>query len=371
MIVGVPREIKADEYRVGMTPGGVRELADRGHDVLVETGAGEGSAIVDSEYVLAGARIVAGPKDMFGEADLVVKVKEPQDAEIEMLREGQVLFTYLHLAPDEALTRGLLGSGAVCVAYETVELPDGTLPLLAPMSEIAGRMAAQVGAEYLQRPKGGRGVLMGGVPGVLPANVVILGGGVVGTNAAFVASGMGAAVTIIDIDIDRMRYLEEIWTGRFRTFFSNRHNIESIVPEADLVVGAVLVHGARTPSLVTADMLPGMKDGSVVVDVAVDQGGCVETIRPTTHQEPVFEVDGVLHYGVANMPGAVPSTSTNALTNATTGYACALADKGWEAAVADDPALAAGVNIAGGVLTYERVATAHGLPFTPLAEVLG
>jgi alanine dehydrogenase len=282
-----------------------------------------------------------------------------------------VLFTFLHLAPDEDLTRRLVDSGAVCIAYETVELDDGTLPLLAPMSEVAGRMAAQVGAEYLQRPKGGRGVLLGGVPGVLPAKCAILGGGVVGINAAFVASGMGAETTVLDVDLGRLRYLDETWTGRFRTLFSNAHNIEEVVLDADLVVGAVLLHGARTPWVVTRDMLPRMKDGAVIVDVSVDQGGCVETSRPTTHAEPVFTVDGLLHYCVSNMPGAVPNTSTNALTHATIPYVLEIADKGWAAAVADDPALARGVNVVRGRVTCEPVATAHGLPCASLEAQAG
>ncbi len=371
MIIGVPREIKDDEYRVGMTPAGVRELIASGHEVVVERGAGEGSAIEDSDYERVGGVVVPSAIEVWRTADLVVKVKEPLAAEWPLMREGQVLFTFLHLAPDERLTRALVDSGSVCVAYETVELEDGTLPLLAPMSEIAGRMAAQAGAEFLQRPKGGRGVLVGGVPGVLPARVVVLGGGVVGTNAAFVASGMGADVTILDIDIDRLRYLEEIWTGRFKTLFSNRANIEDAVLAADLVIGAVLVPGARPPLLVTKDMLPGMKTGAVIVDVAVDQGGCVESTRPTTHHDPVYEVDGVLHYAVANMPGAVPSTSTNSLTNATTRYVLALADHGWREAARRDRSLARGVNVAEGGVTYGPVAEAHGMEYTPLEDLLG
>jgi alanine dehydrogenase len=370
VIIGVPREIKDDEYRVGMTPGGVGELTARGHEVVCESGAGLGSAIQDADYVNVGATLVEDAREVWERADLVVKVKEPQPEEITRIREGQVLFTYLHLAPDKRLTEALVDTGAICIAYETVELEDGTLPLLAPMSEIAGRMAAQVGAEFLQKPKGGRGVLMGGVPGVLPANVVVLGGGVVGINAAFVASGMGSEVTIVDIDIERLRYLDEIWTGRFWTLFSNRHNVRKAIAEADLLIGAVLVHGARAPSLVTREMLAGMREGAVIVDVAVDQGGCVETTKPTTHRDPVYEVDGVVHYGVANMPGAVPSTSTNALTNATTRYVLALAELGWEEAVTADVALAKGVNVARGHVVCGPVATAHGLPQTPLGEIV-
>ncbi|GAB4278997.1 MAG: alanine dehydrogenase [Coriobacteriia bacterium] len=370
MIVGIPREIKDDEYRVGMTPGGVRELVERGHRVLVEKSAGVGSAIEDEQYERAGAVVVSAREDVWGQADLIVKVKEPQPEETALLREGQVLFAFLHLAPDDALTRALVDSGSISIAYETVRMPDGSLPLLAPMSEIAGRMAAQVGAAHLQITHGGRGVLMGGVPGVLPAKVAVLGGGVVGINAAFVASGMGAEVTIVDIDIERLRYLEEIWTGRFWTLFSNRQNVEEVVFEADLVIGAVLVPGARAPQLVTRDMLPRMKRRSVIVDVAVDQGGCVETIHPTTHHDPVYEVDGVLHYGVTNIPGAVPATSTSALTNATTKYVVALAEKGWERAILEDAALASGVNVACGAVTCQPVAEAHGLVATPVEELL-
>jgi alanine dehydrogenase len=366
MIIGVPREVKPEEYRVAATPGGVREAVARGHVVLVEAGAGEGSSIEDAQFERAGARLVASAQDVFGEAELVLKVKEPLPEETELLGAGQVLFTFLHLAADAELTRRLMESGSVCIAYETVELEDGTLPLLAPMSEVAGRMSAQVGAEYLQRPQGGRGVLLGGVPGVLPAKCAVIGGGVVGINAAFVASGMGAETTVLDVDLARLRYLDETWTGRFRTLFSNAQNVEEVVLDADLVVGAVLVPGARAPWVVTRDMLPSMKEGAVIVDVAVDQGGCVETSRPTTHAEPVFAVEGVLHYCVANMPGAVPSTSTNALTHATMPYALAVADKGWRTAVAEDTALARGVNVADGRVTCGPVASAHGVPHDPL-----
>ncbi len=301
---------------------------------------------------------------------MVVKVKEPQPVEIDRLREGQILYTYLHLAPDLPQTQGLIKSGAVCIAYETVELANGSLPLLAPMSEVAGRMAAQVGAAYLQKPNGGRGVLMGGVPGVPPARVVVLGGGVVGTNAAYVAMSMGGDVTIMDVNLDRLRYLDEIWGNRIRTLFSSKHNIEEAVYQADLVIGAVLLPGAKTPYLVTSDMLPQMKDGSVVVDVSVDQGGCIETTHPTTHADPTYFVDGVLHYGVANMPGAVPNTSTLALTNATLRYGLAIAGKGWKDAVKDDPALAKGVNVLDGKITYKPVAEAHGMNYTPLEKLL-
>lgn len=371
MIIGIPAEIKNNEFRVGMTPGGVAEFVAHGHDVLVQSGAGMGSSFTNEQYTAAGAKIVATADEVFAVADMIIKVKEPQALEIEKLRPGQILYTFLHLAPDLPQTEGLVASGAVCIAYETVELPSRQLPLLAPMSEVAGRMAAQVGAAYLQRPNGGRGVLMGGVPGVLPAKVVVLGGGVVGTNAAYVAMGMGADVTIMDVNLDRLRYLDEIWANRIRTLYSSKHNVEKIVTEADLVIGAVLLPGAKTPFLVTRDMLPSMKPGAVLVDVSVDQGGCIETTRPTTHADPTYIVDGVLHYGVANMPGAVPHTSTLALTNATLRYGLAIADKGWKRAVADDPALAKGVNVLDGRITYRPVAEAHGMDFTPLEEIIG
>jgi len=338
VIVGVPREIKNNEFRVGLTPGGVAEFVAHGHSVLVEKNAGEGSSFPDSEYAHAGATLVDTADEVFAGADMIVKVKEPQPVEIERLRPGQILYTYLHLAPDYEQTMGLIGSGAVCIAYETVELPNRSLPLLAPMSEVAGRMAAQVGATYLQKPFGGRGVLMGGVPGVLPAKVVVLGAGVVGTSAAYVAKGMGADVTIMDVNLDRLRYLDEIWGNSVRTLYSSKHNIAKIVTEADLVIGAVLLPGAKTPWLVTREMLPTMKKGAVVVDVSVDQGGCIETTKATTHADPTYFVDDVLHYGVANMPGAVPNTSTMALTNATLRYGLAIADKGWKQAVLDDAA---------------------------------
>ncbi len=370
MIIGVPKEIKNNEFRVGMTPGGVREFIEHGHSVLVEKMAGVGSSFTDAEYVAAGGELIDTAEEIFARADMIVKVKEPQAVEIERLRPGQILYTYLHLAPDLAQTQGLIKSGAVCVAYETVELPNRSLPLLAPMSEVAGRMAAQVGATYLQKPFGGRGVLMGGVPGVLPANVVVLGGGVVGTNAAYVAMGMGAHVTIMDVNLDRLRYLDEIWGNRIRTVYSSKHNIETAVYAADLVIGAVLLPGAKTPYLITTDMLPSMKQGSVVVDVSVDQGGCIESTHATTHADPTYFVDSVLHYGVANMPGAVPNTSTLALTNATLRYGLAIADKGWKQAVADDAALAKGLNVIDGKIVYKSVADAHGMNYTPLEKLL-
>jgi alanine dehydrogenase len=302
---------------------------------------------------------------------MIVKVKEPQASEIARLRPGQILYTYLHLAPDLPQTEGLIKSGAVCIAYETVELPNRALPLLAPMSEVAGRMASQVGANYLEKPHGGRGVLMGGVPGVAPANVIVLGGGVVGTNAAYVARGMGAHVTIMDVNLDRLRYLADIWGNEVTTLYSSRGNLLEILPQADLVIGSVLLPGAKTPWLITRDMLPLMKPASVLVDVSVDQGGSIETTHPTTHADPIFFVDGILHYGVANMPGAVPNTSTRALNNATLRYGLALADKGWKQALRDDAALAKGANVVGGKISYREVAEVHGLPYTPLNELIG
>ncbi len=370
MIVGVPKEIKNNEFRVGLTPAGVAEFVSHGHKVLVEKSAGEGSSFGDDEYLKAGASLIDTAEEVFATADMIVKVKEPQAVEITRLRAGQILYTYLHLAPDYEQTMGLIGSRAVCIAYETVELPNGSLPLLAPMSEVAGRMASQVGATYLQKPFGGRGVLMGGVPGTHPAKVVVLGGGVVGTNAAYVAMGMGADVTIMDVNLDRLRYLDEIWGNRIRTVYSSKHNVEEAVCSADLVIGAVLLPGAKTPWLITRDMLPRMKRGSVVVDVSVDQGGCIETTHATTHADPTYFVEGVLHYGVANMPGAVPNTSTMALTNATLRYGLAIADKGWKQAVRDDAALAKGVNVLDGHITYKPVADAHGLDYAELAGLL-
>ena len=370
MIIGVPKEIKNNEFRVGLTPGGAREFVAHGHTVLVEKSAGEGSSFSDGEYAGAGAELVEAAEEVFARADMIVKVKEPQPAEIARLRPGQILYTYLHLAPDFEQTQGLISSGAVCIAYETVELPNHTLPLLAPMSEVAGRMAAQVGATYLQKPFGGRGVLMGGTPGVLPASVVVLGAGVVGINAAYIACGMGAHVSVLDVNIDRLRYIDELWGNRMRTVYSSKHNIEEAVYAADLVIGAVLLPGAKTPWLVTKDMLPKMKRASVIVDVSVDQGGCIETTHATTHADPTYFVDGVLHYGVANMPGAVPNTSTLALTNATLRYGLAIADKGWKKAVADDEALAKGVNVLGGKVTYKPVADAHGLEYTPVESLI-
>jgi alanine dehydrogenase len=367
--IGVAREIKTDEYRVALTPAGARELVQKGHEVVVETSAGEGSAFLDADYERAGARI-APVDDVWSSAELLLKVKEPIADEYPRLREGLVLFTYLHIAADEPLTRALADSGIAAVAYETVETDDRRLPLLAPMSEIAGRLAAQAGAYFLEKPLGGRGLLLGGVPGVAPGRVLVLGGGVVGYNAAIIAIGLGAQVTILDRSIDRMRYLDEILSGRVSTVMSSTLQIESSIAEADVVIGAVLVPGARAPKLVTKDMLGVMKKGAVIVDVAIDQGGCVETAKPTTHSDPVFDVGGITHYCVANMPGGVPITSTKALTNATLPYVEAIAEHGLAEAVARDRALARGVNVVDGKLTYEPVAEAHDLEYTPLADVL-
>ncbi len=371
MRVGVPREIKPDEYRVAITPAGVREMVEHGHEVLIEAGAGEGSAIPDSAFESQGARIVADAATVFGEAEMVLKVKEPQPREIEMLRSGQLLFTYLHLAPDPEQTRGLQESGATCIAYETVEDARGRLPLLAPMSEIAGKIATQAGAFMLEKPLGGRGILLGGVPGVAAANVLVIGGGVVGMNAAFIAIGMEADVFVFDKSIDRLRELETAFGGRCSTVFSTTLAIEEMLPIADLVIGAVLVHGARAPYVIRREQLELMKPGAVLVDVAIDQGGCFETSRPTTHRDPTFEVDGVAHYCVANMPGAVPITSTHALTNATLPYAISLADAGVAGAIRRDPGLRLGVNVAAGEVTHPAVAEGVGATCIPVEEALG
>ncbi|MEZ4709681.1 MAG: alanine dehydrogenase [Caldilineaceae bacterium] len=369
MIIGLPKEIKDSENRVGMTPGAVSSLTRRHHRVLVETGAGLGSSIADAEYRAAGAEIVSHAADAWS-AEMVVKVKEPLAAEYPYLREGLLLFTYLHLAADEKLTRAMLESGVTGIAYETVETPGRRLPLLMPMSEVAGRMATQVGATYLESHRGGRGVLMGGVPGVAPADVVILGGGTVGANAAKVAVGMGAQVTVLDLNHDRLQYLDDIFGGRLQTRTSNDYSIEETVFEADLVIGAILIPGGRAPWLITRDMLPHMRDGSVIIDVAVDQGGCVETSRPTTHSDPTFVIDGVLHYCVANMPGAVPRTSTFALANQTMSYALELANRGLDAVRESQP-LRHGLNTHRGLLTHAAVAQAFGLAYVEPMTALG
>jgi alanine dehydrogenase len=367
--VGVAKEIKTDEYRVALTPAGARELVQHGHDVLVETTAGDGSSFPDADYERVGARVVS-VADVWQQSELLLKVKEPIETEYARLREGLVLFTYLHIAADEPLTRALADSGIAAVAYETVETDDRRLPLLAPMSEIAGRLAAQAGAYFLEKPLGGRGLLLGGVPGVAPGHVTVIGGGIVGYNAAIIALGLGAQVTILERSIDRMRHLDEILSGRVSLVMSSSLQVEESVAEADVVIGAVLIPGARALKLVSRPMLADMKQGAVMVDVAIDQGGCFETSRPTTHSNPVYEVDGVTHYCVANMPGGVPITSTLALTNATLPYVEAIADHGLEQAVARDPALAQGVNVLDGRITYEAVAEAHGLVYTPLEDLL-
>jgi alanine dehydrogenase len=369
--IGVPTEIKADEYRVAVTPAGLREMSEHGHEVLIQAGAGEGSAIGDADYVAQGATIVDDAAGVFAEAEMVLHVKELQASEIEMLRPGQLLFTYLHLAPDPEQTTGLRDSGVTAIAYETVEDSRGRLPLLAPMSEIAGKIATQAGAFMLEKPLGGRGILLGGVPGVAAANVMVIGGGVVGMNAAFVAIGMEADVFVFDRSIDRLRELEVAFGGRCSTVYSTTLAVEEMLPWADLVIGAVLVHGARAPYVIRRDQLALMKPGAVLVDVAIDQGGCFETSRPTTHHEPTFEVDGIIHYCVANMPGAVPITSTNALTNATLPYAIALADHGVEDAIRRDPGLRPGINVAAGKVTHPAVAEGVGMDYVPVEEALG
>jgi alanine dehydrogenase len=361
MKVGVPTEIKQDEYRVALTPAGVRELTDGGHEVLVQEGAGVGSAITDGDYEAQGARIVPDAEAVFGEAELVVKVKEPQPEEVARLESRHTLFTYLHLAPAPDLTRSLMESSATCIAYETVVDRNGKLPLLAPMSEVAGKIATQAGAFMLEKPLGGRGILLGGVPGVAAANVMVIGGGVVGMNAAFIAIGMEADVFVYDRNIDRLRELDIIFGGRCSTCFASTLEIEQRLPWVDLVIGAVLVHGARAPWVITRDQLKLMKPGTVLVDVSIDQGGCFQTSRPTTHSDPTYEVDGITHYCVANMPGAVPITSTAALTNATLPYVLALANQGVHRALADDPGFLAGLNVASGQLTSAPVAEAVGL----------
>jgi len=371
VIVGIPKEVKTHEYRVAATPEGVRELVHAGHGVVVETGAGEGSAIADQDYVSAGAAVLGSADDVFTEAELIVKVKEPQPSEFQRFREGQILFTYLHLAADEGLTRFLAERRVYAVAYETVQAPDGRLPLLAPMSEIAGRMAPQVGAAALERPRGGRGVLMGGASGVEPARVVVLGGGMAGSNAAQIAAGMEAEVAIVDRNVDRLRDLDRIWHGRIQTVASSRLAVERLVLGADLVVGAVLIPGAKAPHLVTEDMVRHMQTGAVLVDVSIDQGGCFETSHVTTHADPTYVLHGVVHYCVGNMPGAVPRTSTYALTNVTLPYVIEIADRGVADAVRSDAALALGVNVWEGRITNAGVAQAHGIPSARIADVVG
>ena len=366
MKVGIPKEIKNNENRVGMTPAGVAELIKHGHVVMVQHTAGEGSGFADEEYVKVGAQILPTIEDVYREADMIVKVKEPIEPEYKLVRKGQLLFTYFHFACEKELTDAMLKSGAICLAYETVQLPNGSLPLLQPMSEVAGRMASLNGAYYLQKTKGGKGKLISGVPGVSPTRVLVLGGGVVGEAAALLAAGMGAEVTITDVSLPRLRQLDIETPANVHTLYSSEHNIRQQLPNVDIVIGSVLVPGDKTPHLITKDMLKLMEPGTVLVDVAIDQGDCFETSHPTTHSEPVYTVDGIVHYCVANIPGAVPNTSTLALTNATLRYAVALADKGWKKACQDDPALAKGLNIVEGKVTYKAVADVFGLKYEPV-----
>ncbi len=370
MLVGVPKEIKDNEFRVGMTPAAVAELVHHGHEAIVEKGAGAGSGSADEDYSRAGAELVDTPTEVFARAEMVVKVKEPLAAERALLRPGQILFTYLHLAPDLSQTQDLMASGAVCIAYETVTDAQGRLPLLTPMSEVAGRLAPQVGAHALEKAQGGRGMLLGGVPGVAAANVVILGGGVSGTHAATIAVGMGASVTVVDRSHEALRRLSAQFGSSLKTVYATRTSIADLVSEADLVIGAVLLPGAAAPKLITRSMLATMRPGAVIVDIAIDQGGCCETSKPTTHSNPTYIVDGVVHYCVANMPGAVARTSTFALNHATLPFILALADKGWRAALKDDPHLRAGLNVCEGSLTCAPVAEAHALPYSPAEAVI-
>lgn len=363
MKIGVPKEIKTNENRIALVPAGAETLVAAGHSVLIETGAGLGSGFPDDSYVAVGAKIAPDAATTWRDSDMIMKVKEPIEPEWKHMKKGQLIFTYFHFAADEKLTKAHLASGAICVAYETVELPTRELPLLTPMSEVAGRMAVQEGAKYLEKLYGGRGVLLGGVPGVAPAKVVILGGGIVGINAAKMAAGMGAKVTILDLSLERLRYLSDVMPANVVLIHSNRHNILEQIETADLVVGAVLIPGAKAPKLVRRADLKLMQPGSVIVDVAIDQGGCIETIHATTHENPTYVVDGIIHYGVANMPGGVPRTSTLALTNATLPYALQLANKGWKQALRDNPALLKGLNVADGQVTYPGVAEAFGMKY--------
>ena len=370
MIIGIPKEIKNNENRIAMTPAGVHEFVRRGHTVLVQQAAGFGSGFSDDDFVAVGAQLRPTIEDVYAEAEMIIKVKEPIEPEYKLVRKGQLVFTYLHFASSEALPGAMIESGSVCLAYETVRLPDNSLPLLVPMSEVAGRMAVQEGMYFLERPHGGKGVLLGGVPGVKPAKVFVIGGGVVGTAAAKTAAGTGADVTIADISLPRLAYLDDVMPKNIKTLMSNEFNIRQEIADADLIVGSVLIPGAKAPKLVTRDMLKLMKKGTVIVDVAIDQGGCFETSRPTTHENPVYEVDGIVHYAVANIPGAVARTSTFALTNATLPYALKLADMGWKAACRKYPDLCEGLNVVDGKVVYKGVAEAFNLPYTPVEEVL-
>ncbi len=370
MIIGVPREIKDNEYRVALLPVGAEMFIRNGHKVLVQKGAGEGSGISDTEYRSAGARIISRARDVFSKSDMIIKVKEPQPNEIKNIKKDQIVFTYFHFAASRKLTNGMKRSGAISIAYETMELEDGALPLLTPMSEVAGRMAVQEGAKYLERPMKGRGILLGGVPGVEPAHVVIIGGGIVGTNAAKMAAGLGARVILLDIDLDRLRYLSDVLPPNVTLMMSNPENIRQHVAIADLLIGAVLISGAKAPRLVTKKMVRKMKNGSVVVDVAVDQGGCIETIKPTTHTSPIYRLYDVIHYGVANMPGAVARTSTYALTNATLPYAVDIANKGYRQAALDNKTIRTGINIIDGKITNQAVASAFRMKYVPVEDVI-
>lgn len=371
MIIGVPKEIKNNENRVALTPAGAKELVKRGHSVYVQTSAGEGSGFPDTEYETAGAKILPTITATYDIAEMIMKVKEPIESEYPLIKEDQLLFTYFHFASYKPLAIAMVESKAICLAYETVEKADRSLPLLVPMSEVAGRMAIQKGANYLEKPLKGRGILLGGVPGVLPAKVLILGGGIVGTQAAWMAAGLGADVTIIDVSLPRMRYLADVMPANVKTMMSNEYNVRTLIKDADLIIGAVLIPGAKAPHLITRDMLKDMKPGTVLVDVAVDQGGCIETCRPTTHENPTYIIDDVVHYCVANMPGAVPYTSTLALTNATLPYAVQLADKGWKKAAQENPDLVPGLNVIHGEIVYEAVAQALNMPYTPVEKYLG
>ncbi|MEO9885475.1 MAG: alanine dehydrogenase [Balneola sp.] len=370
MIIGVPKEIKTHENRIALQPGGALQMKRNGHEVLIQKGAGDGSGFFDEDYINAGATIIDDVEEVWKRADMIMKVKEPIAEEYPRMREGQVLFTYFHFAADEALTKAVVESKCIAIAYETVEKADGSLPLLIPMSEVAGRMAAQEGAVYLEKPKGGRGMLMGGIPGVQPAKVLVLGGGIVGVNAAKIAAGMGADTTIMDINMPRLRYLDDVMPKNIHTFFSSEANIRAMLPSVDVIIGAVLKPGAKAPHLITRAMLKEMRPGTVLVDVAIDQGGCFETSKPTTHTDPVYMVDDVVHYCVANMPGAVPYTSTLGLTNVTLPYATTLANKGWKQALKDDKELLKGLNIANGTIVYDDVAEAFGMDWEPVDSVL-
>lgn len=370
MIIGVPKEIKNNENRVALTPSGVKELKKHGHQVFVQQTAGEGSGFADEEYTSVGAELLPTIEDVYGKAEMIIKVKEPIEAEYKLIKEDQLVFTYFHFASHEPLTKAMIDSKSVCLAYETVEKADRSLPLLVPMSEVAGRMSVQQGAKYLEKPLKGRGILLGGVPGVRPAKVMILGGGVVGTEAAKMAAGMGADVTILDLSLPRLRYLDDVMPANVKTLMSSEYNIREMIQDHDLIIGAVLIPGAKAPKLITKDMLKDMRPGTVLVDVAVDQGGCFETTKPTTHQEPIYIIDDVVHYSVANMPGAVPYTSTLALTNATLPYAIQLANKGWEKACKENNELKLGLNVIKGDVVYKAVSDAFDLPYTPLDKYI-